>query len=79
MNFRSILSLSFAASRKTLPAKRTQKVFPFQDPEKGEWKEVPAMLARRTYASACELEVELGCVERSGVGLAWTCGVIQRV
>lgn len=40
-----------------------------KDPEKGEWKEVPDMLARRTYASACELEVQLGCVGRRWVGL----------
>ena len=50
------------------PLKTVQSFTPSEDPEKGEWKEVPDMLARRTYASACELEGKIYVVGGSADG-----------
>lgn len=67
MGFFGPLLRSFAP-KKGETCRETNAESVLKDPEKG-GKEVPDMLARRTYASACELEVQLGCVGRCWVGL----------
>ncbi|CAK9050320.1 unnamed protein product [Durusdinium trenchii] len=51
------------------PLKTVESFRPLEDAkDPGEWKEVPAMLARRTYATACELEGKIYVVGGSADG-----------
>ena len=50
------------------PLKSVQSFKVKEDHEEGEWKEMPPMLARRTYATACELEGKIYVVGGSADG-----------